>query len=196
MLREKMKNAFAEYNDMLSTELARKRGISKDTLTKACQRGDIIRDSRGIYYLPGSAPDDMFVTQLLYKRGIYSHESAVLLWQYGSYSPFKHRLTFPRGYHVESFEERMVQPTFVDKKYYEIGVTEVNSWHGNPLVVYDRERTVLDMLADRNAQAFVVEEMLADYSRDKDKDIASLYQYAEKMNRTPLLEGVGEKLAQ
>ncbi len=190
MLSPEVKKIFEKYNGTLPTKIAVQHGINRETLRKAALRNDIEKVGRGIYLLHDAIEDDLFSTQAIYNRGIYSHETALMLYNYGTFSPFKHHMTFPQGYNSKVFKDSKIKPTFVSKKYYDLGVTQVDTWFGNPVNVYDRERTVLDMLVSPTALAFTLEEMWRDYLDDDEKDLDMLKEYARLLNREYALEGI------
>ncbi len=188
MLQSKLQQVFDKYNGTLPTKVAVAEGINKESLRKACLRGDIEKQIRGVYVLPDAFYDDYFALQSIYSKGIYSHESALLLHEYTTFSPFQYYMTFPKSYNANQVRQNNIQPIYTVTSYYELGVTKVKSWFGNTVWVYDKERTILDMLASKHASQSTIEEMWDNYLMDEDKDFNRLYEYAEKMNRQKLLE--------
>ena len=65
---------------------------------------------------------------------------------------------------------------------------------GNPLRVYDKERTILDILGSKRILPYLVEEAVYDYYTDSDADFDRLVHYAEQMKRTYLLKRWNEYL--
>lgn len=191
MLSAKLKEVFEKYNGTVPTKIALDHGINKETLRKAELRGDLERYARGVYILPESMQDDYFSVQTAKSKGIFSHYSSLMLWDYGTFIPEKYFMTFPRGYNSVNFERDLIFPHFVPKAVHELGLTKVDSHLGNSLKVYDKERTVLDMLDyTRSLHTFVIKEMLEEYMDDPDKDLDKLYNYAVELNRVHLLKEV------
>ncbi|WP_314060739.1 hypothetical protein [uncultured Vagococcus sp.] len=190
MLSKKVLAVFEKYNGTLPTKLAHKNGIDKETLRKAYLRGDIERPFRGVYLLPNSLLDDLFSTQVVLSKGIYSHETAMMLYGYSTFVPHEFHMTFPQGYHNATLVIKKVRARYVANAFYTLGATQVKTWEDNFVTVYDRERTVLDMLSSPTAHEYEIEEMLTNYYFDKDKNIKNLFYYAKLLNLEDLLERV------
>lgn len=178
MLTRRVKNAFEENNGILSLSLAEEKGLSKETLRKAYLRGDLVKDSRGIYLLDESNADDMYSLQLRFSTGIFSHETAVMLHGLSTYSPFVYHLTFPRGYHLKNAKDYNIYSHHMVKEKYNYGIVLMESWHGNNLIVTDLERTVIDMLKANRTMPGVEEEMLENYFWMEERNINRLKSYA------------------
>lgn len=190
MLSKKLISAFEKYNGTLLTKFALEEGIDKETLRKAALRGDIEHPSRSVYVLNDAYPDDYFILSNIYSKGIISHESAALLWEYSTFAPFELVMTFPRGYHTESLGAEKIKAISVSKDFHQFGVTETTTWLGNFVKVYDRERTVLDMLASSHSTAANIEEVWNSYLADDQKDLEKLWHYAKIMDREKYLDGL------
>lgn len=194
MLSKKVMAVFNQFNGTLPTSVASEFGINRETLRKAALRGDIEKVNRGIYILTDAIEDNYFSNQCRYSKGIYSHESALYLWNYGTHLPERYSMTFPQGYHAASFQKNLVDPYTVKPKFYSLGKTEIETGFGNKVTIYDKERTFLDMMYEKKVRTFLVEEMLDDYFYDEDKNLENLYHYAQVMQRMDLLKGVEDKI--
>lgn len=192
MLSEKLAAIFNDYNGTLPTKIALQQGINKETLRKAYLRGDIERPMRGVYTLPQHVFDDLFALQSVYSQGIYSHESAHYLHHYGTLAPFDYHLTFPQGYNTRSLERNRIKAHYIKKDFHNLGLTTVESLSGNPLRVYDRERTLLDLLASDTTTAETISEFLAEYIIHPASNLPLLKAYAKALKREALAEKVLE----
>lgn len=190
MLSSRVQYIFEKYKGTLPTKLAEEYNINKETLRKAYLRGDIEKVSRGVYVLPEAIDDTYFSTQIVNSRGIYSHESALMLLNYTTFIPHKYYMTFPQGYSNHSFADKLIQPTMIKKNLYTLGITELETWEGNKVRAYNKERTVLDMIDKYSLSDGLVTEMLEYYQEDEDKNLDQLIKYAKLMDREELLEGI------
>jgi predicted transcriptional regulator of viral defense system len=177
MLQEKLLKAFVAENGILTIEKAKEYNLTGEALRKAFLRGDISRDGRGLYVLSDEYSDDLIRTQYRFQRGIYSHQTALMLHQLSSFSPFYYYMTFPFGYNSKDFQEARVRPTFSTKGYYDIGIEEVETWFGNKVKVYNKERTIIDLFRS-NSMDDLVEEVLENYFLSEDKNLDLLANYA------------------
>lgn len=190
MLSNRVRIVFEKYNGTLPTKLAEEHDINKETLRKAYLRGDVEKTNRGVYVLPETIDDTYFSTQIINSKGIYSHESALMLLNYTTFIPHKYYMTFPQGYNNHSFADKLIQPTMIKKEFYELGVIELETWQGNKVRSYNKERTILDMIDKYTLSDGLVNEMLEYYQDDEDTDLEKLIKYAKLMDREVLLEGI------
>jgi predicted transcriptional regulator of viral defense system len=195
MLSQNIFLTFKKHDGILKASEAQKLGISRETLRKAASRGDLQLLQRGVYGLPGAELDDMQVLQFSFKKGVFSHESAAILYGYSSHSPYEHQMTFPQGYNNKRFKEVNIVPTYSILKNYELGQTTVVNWLGNEVTAYDREKTVLDILRSNNFLPSTKEEIFRNYMRDSYKNLERLEEYARLMGVLPALESELNKIA-
>ena len=57
-------------------------GIFRRNIKYLVDKGMIEKQARGVYILPEVWDDEIFNLQSSFKRGIYSHETALLLWDF------------------------------------------------------------------------------------------------------------------
>lgn len=179
MLTKRLKGIFDKHNGILTLEQAVDHGLSKESLRKAHLRGDLEKLNGGIYLLDNSYSDELYTTQLRYPKGVYSHETAVMIHSLSTYSPFVYHMTFPRGYNLNNPEEQHIYPHHTTLDKINIGVENTESWQGNPILVTNLERTVVDMLINKNAFPGIVDEMIDNYLWTENKDIERLKEYAK-----------------
>lgn len=178
MLTKRVKNIFIEHNGILTLDQAVENGLTKESIRKAHLRGDLIKLEGGIYLLDNSYSDELYTTQLRFSKGVYSHETAVMLHSLSTYSPFVYHLTFPRGYHLTNPEKNYIYSHHMSADKFNIGIVKMDSWHGNSIFVTDLERTVIDMMNNRKAFPGIVDEMINNYFWTEDKNIDKLKKYA------------------
>ena len=68
---------------------------------------------------------------------------------------------------------------------YEFGRIEIESPSGNPIRVYDLERTLCDILRGSGSDVQIVGEAMKRYAESKDKNIHKLMQYADQLRVKP-----------
>lgn len=183
MIQNKLIEAFEANNGILTTELAKNFDINDSTLRKAVDRNDIYKHGRGIYLLDSSYADDLYLLQLKYPKGIYSHGTAVMLHWLSTNYPFTYHVSFPRGYHLNSAQDQNIDPYYVSKnELTDEYVDLVDSWDSNPIRVTNLEKTIVDMLRTKKAAPGVVDEMIDDYLGRKNKNLSRLERYGKKFN--------------
>lgn len=189
MIQSELRKVFIEHNGVLTTKAAEQAGFHDSTLRKAVLRKDIEKYASGIYFLNESYYDDLFFLQLRYPKGIYSHETAVLLHWLSTNYPFAYHISFPRGYHLVNAKKQNIQPHYrSEQELREEYIEEINSWDGNPLRVTNLEKTIVDMLRSNETTPGLLEEMIEDYLGRKEKNLGRLKQYGQRFKVEKLIE--------
>lgn len=172
-------------NGTITTSEVTKAGIYRGVLKQLVDNGELIRYGRGIYVKNSSWEDDFFLLQNKYKRGIYSHDTALYLLGYSDRTPAKYTMTFPKGYNSPSLKKENVDIVRVVKDNYSFGITEILSPSGNKIKVYDLERTLCDILRGKGSDVQIVNAAMKKYVSSKNKDINKLMKYADKLSVKP-----------
>ena len=68
---------------------------------------------------------------------------------------------------------------------YEFGKIEIKSSSGNPIYVYDLERTLCDILRGSGSDVQIIRDAMKRSAASKDKNIHRLMQYAEQLRVKP-----------
>lgn len=189
MIHYKLIQAFHSNNGILTATMAKQHGINDSTLRKASERNDIKKYSNGIYYLEDSYYDDFFMLQLKYPKGIFSHETAVLLHWLSTNYPFTYHISFPRGYHLGNAKDQNIKPYYLSEKELNNNfIQDVKTWDGNIVRVTNLEKTIVDMLRYNQSTPGVIEEMVVSYLEREDRDIDKLLLYARQFKVENLIE--------
>lgn len=188
MLQEKVKQVFESNNGTISLRFAKAHGLDKETLRKAYLRGEIEKPYRGIYTLPDQIEDDFWAIQEMYPKGIYSLETALYFHRLTSFAPFRYYMTFPRGYSNPNLKKNLVVPTWVEQKFWDVGITKAETLVGNQIRVYDLERTMVDILSSKRVHPGLVLEATEEYLSRSDTDHERLVAYCKMLKRPHVLE--------
>ena len=94
-------------------------------------------------------------------------------------------MTFPKGYNAQSLKQENLIIKRVVQKNYELGIIEIESPSGNPIHIYDLERTLCDILRGNGSDVQIVGEAMKRYAASKDKNIHKLMQYADQLRVKP-----------
>ena len=87
-----------EKNGHFTTSDVIEAGISRTTLGRLADKGQVIRIERGQYILPDIIPDELYIYQLRSEKIIFSHETALFLLDMAERTPFQHTVTIPSNY--------------------------------------------------------------------------------------------------
>lgn len=94
-------------------------------------------------------------------------------------------MTFPKGYNSPSLKQENIIIKRVVPENYSLGVIEIKSPCGNPIRVYNLERTLCDILRGSGSDIQIINAAMKKYARSKEKDIYRLMQYADQFHVKP-----------
>ncbi|MEA3423988.1 MAG: type IV toxin-antitoxin system AbiEi family antitoxin domain-containing protein [Bacillota bacterium] len=179
---EKLKNLIEEHGGVITSKLLEENNIHREYLRQMVLEGELERVARGVYSLPDELEDEMLILQLQNNRMIYSHESALLFHDLTDRVPFQYVVTVPYGYNPTRLKGKGLIVHTVKKELFDIGVSYKETIFGNEVKTYDLERTICDILKDRNNQDIeIVLDALKRYFGRKDRNLNKLMKYAELM---------------
>lgn len=184
-MKKELRMIFDKYGGNLSLKDARKEGVSAMTLDRLADSDIIEKAAPGFYVQKDAFIDELYLAQSIYTRGIFSHETALDLYQVGTYIPKKVNMMFPKGYNVskQKLNSYAIQPHYTNKENFELGMTEAESFYGNKIIVYDLERTLCDMWNPRyKGSVEVKQEALKEYMQSSTRDTNKLRKYMQLLN--------------
>ena len=133
-------------NGTVTTAMVVAAGFSRGNIKYLVDKGVIEKSSRGIYILPEVWDDEIFNLQNRFKRGVYSHETALFLWDLTDRTPNKYHMTFPMNYNLTNPKKENIRCVQCKKEIYDLGIEEVATPGGNAVRAYSVERTLCDIL--------------------------------------------------
>ena len=157
-------------------------GLHRGVLKKLVASGDLYRFGRGIYVCSNAWEDDFYLLQHKYGRGIFSHDTALYLLGYSDRAPVKYVMTFPKGYNAPSLRNENVAIKRVMPENYSFGIVNLSSPCGNPIRVYNLERTLCDILRGKGSDIQIIAPAMKRYAVSSGKDIHKLLQYADQLH--------------
>ena len=171
-----------ENNGYLLTSMAIEKDITKPFLSRYVKEMRMEKVARGVYITDDVWPDELFVMQVRSSAVIFSGETALFLHGLLDREYSEISVTVPTGYNASHLKMDNVQVRYVAKEIYELGVCEVISSSGNRVRVYDKERSICNLIMDRNkVEVQNFQTAIKEYMSLKDKKISRLIEYAEKL---------------
>lgn len=173
-------------NGVVTTSQVSEAGIPRRCLSAMVESGTIHRVERGIYSLPEVWEDELFIIQYRFSKGIFSHETALYLHGIIDRTPIRYTMTFPFSYNKGSVKKQGINAKLSTQEVYELGIITMPSPNGNPIKVYDIERTLCDIVKARHrADIQVINQAMKAYASSKNKNIAKLMSYADQLRVKP-----------
>ena len=169
-----------ENNGIVTTAMVVSAGFSRGNIKYLVDKGMIEKSARGVYILPDIWDDEIFNLQNRFKRGIYSHETALFLWDLTDRTPNRYHMTFPVNYNLTRPKEENIRCVQCKKALYDLGIAEVITPGGNRVRAYSVERTLCDILRPQSrVDIQIVTEAFKRYASKPDKNIPTLSEYAK-----------------
>ncbi len=169
-----------ENNGTVTTAMVVAAGFSRGNIKYLVDKGMIEKSARGIYVLPEVWDDEIFNLQNRFKRGIYSHETALFLWDLTDRTPNRYYMTFPANYNLTKPKEENIRCVQCKKEIYDLGIEEVTTPGGNAVRAYSVERTLCDILRPHSrVDIQVVTEAFKRYATNSYKNVLVLSEYAK-----------------
>lgn len=171
-----------ENNGTVTTAMVVAAGFSRGNIKYLVDKGMIEKSTRGVYILPEVWHDEIFNMQSRFKRGIYSHETALFLWDLTDRTPNRYHMTFPANYNLTKPKEKNIRCVQCKDILYDLGITVVTTPGGNTVRAYSVERTLCDILRSHSrVDIQIVTEAFKRYAISVDKNIPVLSEYAKML---------------
>lgn len=178
-----VKKYIEQRNGIVKTSELRKAGVDTITLTRLVKKGIIERIARGLYIDINTFEDTYYVFQHQCSKAIFSHETALFFHDLTDRTPIKIMSTIPSGYNTKFIKDKNYLFSYLKKELYDLGKTKVKTPYGNEVYCYDMERTICDLIRDKEKiESYQFTDAMKRYAKLKTKDINKLYKYAEKFN--------------
>lgn len=157
--------------------------IASIYLTRYVKKHGLKQIVRGFYAKEEWIVDPYLIFQYTYPKFIYSFNSAIYLHNLGDVLPNYLEVTGPFNYRpMSKVRDDIVTHTDTVDESYNLGVVEIRTTLGNLVKVYDKEKTICDLIKNKNKIEFeVYVKALNNYAKAKDKNINKLMEYAKVM---------------
>ena len=169
-----------ENNGTVTTAMVVAAGFSRGNIKYHVDKGMIEKSTRGVYILPEVWEDEIFNLQNRFKRGIYSHETALFLWDLTDKTPNRYHMTFPANYNLTKPKEENIRCVQCKKALYDFGIAEVTTPGGNTVRAYNIERSLCDILRPQGrVDIQIITEAFKRYAARSNKNIPVMSEYAK-----------------
>ena len=195
--RELLIRKIKENNGIITTKEVINLGIHKDVLKELTIKKELEKITNGLYALPSENIDEYLYFSYRIPKGIFSHETAAYLQGLSTRIPLVYVMTVKIGDNVSRVKSARDNIIFkyVKKDYYDIGKITITSPFGREISVYDKERTILDIIKDKERiDVQVFNEVIKSYFASKEKNLLKLSKYAIMMNMEYALKQYSEML--
>ena len=180
---DKILKIVEKNNGYVTTKEVVANGINKTFLTNLVKNGTLVRISRGYYGLPNYIEDEYYKIASKSQNARFSMATALYLHNLSDRTPLVFNVTLPFGYSGVLQKEKKVILNFVKRELLDLGVIEMTSPFGMKIKVYDIERTICDIIKNKNKiDAEIFSKALKDYAKSRKKNLSKLTKYAKSLN--------------
>ncbi len=189
---EILKNYIENNNGIILASDLKKLNVHKQYLKLLSDEGYVERKEKGVYVKKGKNVNDFFLIQQRYKTGIFSHNTALYFYHLTDRTPLKYDMTFKNNIRVN---DEIIEPHYIKQDKYELGITKLELQDKTTIKVYDLERTIIDILRDRNKTDLqIFNTAMKEYMKRKDKNLIKLSKYAKEFKMEKILKKYMEVL--
>lgn len=170
-----------ENNGIVTSSWCVKEGIPRVYLSRMTKKGELNRVARGVYASEGEIYDSYFLLQNASPVCIFSYVSALDILEETDLIPDYMEVTVYSGYNASRLSEDIIVH-YIQKDLHELGVTEKQTKYGNQVRTYDFERTICDLISNREqVDPELFSKTMFRYARKEGRDMHKLMKYAYRM---------------
>lgn len=185
---ERLDRLFEQNNGILKTAQVLENGIAKSTFYAYVRLRGAEQAAHGVYVSPDAWTDAMYLLHLRCAQAVFSHESALFFHDLTDREPNPYSITVRTGYNPAALQADGVRVYTINKELHGVGIVTLNTPFGNPVPVYDMERTVCDLIRSRSGiEMQTFQNAIKQYAKRKDKDLRKLMRYAPMFHVEKLL---------
>lgn len=165
---------------ILLTKNAIESGISKHALYNFIRDNGFKKAAHGVYASPETWEDENYILSLRCPQGVLSHDEALYYHGLTDREPLQKTITIYTGYGTSRMVADGIKVFTVKKELLDIGKEIVKTSYGHDIPLYNRERTICDLIRSRNR--FEIQDFqtaLKTYIMGKNKNLNRLMEYAK-----------------
>lgn len=168
-------------NGYITTKELEDLDISRNYLSIMTKKNMIERVARGIYIDSAKIEDVYYILSISIPKIIYSHMTALYFHNLSIKAPDgSFDITVTQKYNNPKLKKHNI--FYVDDKFYDVGITEVETPQGNKVKVYEIERCICDIIrSKKRMDSEHVKYSIKEYIKRKDKNLVKLAEYANAM---------------
>ena len=174
---EKIKKIIKENDGILLTRYVKKNNIHLQYIKQLENTGYIKKVARGVYLKIDKEVNEFFLLGEKYKKGIFSHNTALYFYDLTDRTPLKLDMTFSKRVTIH---DDTIKVHYTKEKFHNIGVRDMKLQDGTTIKIYDMERTICDIIRARNKiDPQILNTAIQEYFKKKDNDYILLMKYAK-----------------
>ena len=174
---EKIKELVQNNNGILLAKEAQKNDIHRQYIRQLEETGYLKKVSKGVYAEKDKEINEFFILGQKYKKGIFSHNTALYFYDLTDRTPIRIDMTFPSYITVH---DKSIKVHYIKKEKHLLGLKEMRLQDGTTIQIYDMERTICDIIKSRNKMdPQILNRAVKEYFSQKDSNYILLMKYAK-----------------
>lgn len=192
---QKIASFMAEEGGYARASTLRNEGIHSSQLSTLVKIGVLVRLKRGLYALAnGAERSELVDIQKAIPEGIFCLGTALSIHEIGTWEPPELQLAIHRDYRISIPGTPPIKLFSFSKDRFALGIME-KSFGAGTIRVYDREKTICDIIRFRNAVGMdIAMEALREYLKERTRNIPMLLEYAKLLRMEGSMRGYLEAL--
>ena len=188
---EELLNFLKNHNGYISAKEIENLGISKMQIPNLIEDEIVRKVAHGLYIDNKLIEDEFYILQRRFSNIIFSYNTACYLLNLSDRTPYEIDVTAVKNHKIRA----NVKVHYVTKDKFDIGITEITSPYGNPIKIYNAERSLCDILKNSNSVDLeVYNKIINNYFKQKQRNLITLERYAEKLGVSEKLKNIMEVL--
>ena len=190
---EEIRHMFDKNGGLLRTRELYAGKVFYDDIQQLVKNGFIEKIRYGYYqWIDADNPSEARLINRLFPDGILNMDTALFYYGYSDRTPHAWHLAVSKDSGKSRFkiEYPFVRPYFVEPRLLDMGLSS-GEIDGNPVRIYDKERTICDCLRYRNKmdrEIFV--KAIQGYVNDTSKNIPRIMKYAKELRVTDTVKNL------
>ena len=169
-----------ENKGIITSSMIDEMNIARSYLKMLVEDERLEKRVRGVYALKEAYCDSFFTLQNRFKKGVYSNRTALFLHELISVAPIEQTMTFPNNYNLTNVKANNIDAKRASDLYYNLGIYETKSPNGQIIKVYNKEKTLCDILRPRSGvELSLIKEAFINYLEIDNKNITKLIEYSK-----------------
>ena len=167
-----------ENNGILYTRDLKKYNIHRQYLKELEEAGVLKKVFRGMYIKENKDLNEFFIISERFPAGIYSHNTALYLYNLTDRTPMKFDMTFSSNVRIKN---ECISSHYIKDDKHLLGATKMKLKDSSEIKIYNLERTMCDIIRDKNKMdPQIFNYAMKEYNRIKNKNLNLLYKYAKE----------------
>lgn len=186
-MKNRIKEIFEKNEDVVSMGTLLKSGINHYQINKLLDNGTIFKLKHGVYKWKNDDENEWLDITRIVPYGVLCLFTACFHYELTTFVSSEYHIAIPKKSKIVLPNYPPIKLYYWDRMGFNLGIIETTI-EQTKVKIYDLEKTVCDMMRFRNKVGIdIAKEVLKNYLKRPDRNIAKLNEYARKINISSIL---------